>query len=98
MALTFDMNALDGSSLGLRFAIFDLDHEGGAFSFSHVRRYFRHIHDCAMKRVAFKFDSLLLWFTKAPYTFEHVIVSHSLMQFQSSKLFTTMEVHSPAMT
>jgi hypothetical protein len=51
-----------------------------------------------MKRVAFKFDSLLLWFTKAPYTFEHVIVSHSLMQFQSSKLFTTMEVHSPAMT
>jgi hypothetical protein len=36
MALNFDMNALDGSSLGLGFAIFDLDHEGGTFSFSHV--------------------------------------------------------------
>jgi len=54
------MNVLDGSSLELGLAIFDLDHEGGTFSFFHVHRNFRHIHDCAPKRVAFNFANLLL--------------------------------------
>jgi hypothetical protein len=43
MALAFDMNVLDVSSLGLEFTIFNLDKEGGAFSFSHFYCYFHQI-------------------------------------------------------
>jgi hypothetical protein len=59
MALAFDMNVLDGSSLGLGFAIFDLAWEGGTFSLFHFRHYLHHIHDDAMKGVAFNVNDLL---------------------------------------
>jgi len=54
------MNVPNGSSLRLGFSIFDLDKERGAFSFSHVCHYFGHIHDYALRGVAFNFDDLLL--------------------------------------
>jgi hypothetical protein len=59
MALFFYMNVPNGSSLGLGFSIFDLDKERDAFSFSHFHHYFRHIHDYALRGVAFNFDDLL---------------------------------------
>jgi hypothetical protein len=77
MALTFDMNVLDGSSLGLGFAIFDLAWEGDTFSFFHFCHYLHHIHDYAMKGVAlmsmiFSFDSsklLTCWSMPLPIIF-----------------------------
>ncbi len=98
MALAFDMNVLDGSSLGYRFAIFDLAWEGCTFSFFHFCHYLHHIHDYAMKGVAFNVNDLLFWFVKAPYMLEHAIANCFFMQFQSPKLFTRTEVHSPTMT
>jgi hypothetical protein len=53
------MNVPNGSSLGLGFSIFDLDKERDTFSFSHFHHYFRHIHDYALRGVAFNFDDLL---------------------------------------
>ncbi len=70
----------NGSSLGLGFSIFDLDKERDAFSFSHFHNYFRHIHDYALRGVAFNFDDLLFNSSRLfPYMLEHAIANHSLM-------------------
>jgi hypothetical protein len=60
------MNVSNGFSLGLGFAIFDLNKEGGALLIFAFYNYFHHIHDFAMRGVTFNVDNLFFTHLSTP--------------------------------